>query len=41
LATKYGEGRTVRKRGYTLLREGNAEGGSVYRIIGVAQSRAA
>ena len=31
----------LRKRGYTLLREGKAEGGSVYRIIGAAQSRAA
>lgn len=31
----------LRKRGYTLLREGKAEGGPVYRIIGVAQSRAA
>ena len=31
----------LRKRGYTLLRKGKAEGGSVYRIIGAAQSRAA
>jgi Protein of unknown function (DUF3489) len=31
----------LRKRGYTLLREGKAEGGSVYRISGVAQTRAA
>jgi len=31
----------LRKRGYTVLREGKAEGGSVYRITGVAQARAA
>jgi hypothetical protein len=31
----------LRKRGYTVLREGKAEGGSVYRITGMAQARAA
>jgi hypothetical protein len=31
----------LRKRGYTVLREGKAEGGSVYRLIGVAPARAA
>ena len=31
----------LRKRGYTFLREGKAKGGSVYSIIGAAQSCAA
>jgi Protein of unknown function (DUF3489) len=31
----------LRKRGYTVLRERKAEGGSVYRITGMAQARAA